>query len=88
VVFSRRIARGWWWVAILGAALWLLAVITDMRRRRPLSARASRGTCAGGARCSCHTPRAPPAQVPRSTLGMTRRMTRLAARISASARRR
>ncbi|MEA2489040.1 MAG: hypothetical protein QOH21_832 [Acidobacteriota bacterium] len=40
VVFSRRIARGWWWVAILGAALWLLAVITDIRRRRPLSSRA------------------------------------------------
>ncbi|HEV7767589.1 MAG TPA: hypothetical protein VGQ76_21490 [Thermoanaerobaculia bacterium] len=27
VVFSRRIARGWWWIAALGLALWLGFVI-------------------------------------------------------------
>ena len=33
VVFSRRIARGWWWMAILGMIFWLLGAITDIRRR-------------------------------------------------------
>jgi hypothetical protein len=31
IVFSRRIARGWWWVAIVGVALWLIAAGYEMR---------------------------------------------------------
>ncbi|HEX2833085.1 MAG TPA: hypothetical protein VHW00_08725 [Thermoanaerobaculia bacterium] len=31
VVFSRRIARGWWWAAVVGLAGWLLAVIVERR---------------------------------------------------------
>jgi len=36
VVFSRRIARGWWWVAGVGVGLWLIAAMFDVwawRRR-------------------------------------------------------
>jgi hypothetical protein len=31
VVFSRRIGRGWWWAAILGAVLFLVAAVWDVR---------------------------------------------------------
>jgi hypothetical protein len=38
VVFSRRIARGWWWAPILGAILWVAAaaweLTSSLRRRR------------------------------------------------------
>ena len=37
VVFSRRIARGWWWAAALGALLWVAVAaweITSSLRRR------------------------------------------------------
>lgn len=36
VVFSRRIARGWWWVAAVGGALWIAALARDVTvaRRR------------------------------------------------------
>jgi hypothetical protein len=33
VVFSRRIARGWWWVAVVGVGLWLVAIGFEARRR-------------------------------------------------------
>ncbi len=31
VVYSRRLARGWWWTAALGLALWLAAVFVERR---------------------------------------------------------
>lgn len=34
VVYSRRIARGWWWVGGLGAILFLIAAVWDWRQRR------------------------------------------------------
>jgi hypothetical protein len=38
IVFSRRIARGWWWTAIVGLILWIAAaawdVTSSLRRRR------------------------------------------------------
>jgi hypothetical protein len=34
IVFSRRIARGWWWLAVLGAGLWLVAVGFEVRSAR------------------------------------------------------
>jgi hypothetical protein len=34
VVFSRRIGRGWWWAAILGAVLFLAAAVWDVRGGR------------------------------------------------------
>jgi hypothetical protein len=34
VVFSRRIGRGWWWAAIVGLLLWLVAATTPFLRRR------------------------------------------------------
>jgi len=39
IVFSRRIARGWWWIAIAGVGLWLIAVWSDRlsARRRAKS---------------------------------------------------
>ena len=33
IVFSRRIARGWWWVSILGVIAFVVAVIIDVWRR-------------------------------------------------------
>ena len=33
IVFSRRIARGWWWLAAVGVGLWLVAVGFEVRRR-------------------------------------------------------
>lgn len=33
VVFSRRIGRGWWWLAAVGVGLWIVAVGLDVRRR-------------------------------------------------------
>ncbi len=36
IVFTRRIARGWWWLAIAGVALWILAAAFELygvRRR-------------------------------------------------------
>lgn len=41
VVFTRRIARGWWWTAWLGGALLAVAVLVDVargKRRPPASA--------------------------------------------------
>lgn len=32
VVFSRRIARGWWWTAVVGLVAWVVAVIVERRR--------------------------------------------------------
>jgi len=38
VAFERRLARGWWWIAIVGAALWLAVAVWELtaslRRRR------------------------------------------------------
>jgi hypothetical protein len=39
IVFSRRIGRGWWWVAAVGVALWIVAVGLDVRRRLTSSPR-------------------------------------------------
>jgi hypothetical protein len=33
IVFSRRIGRGWWWVAAVGVGFWLVALFFDVRRR-------------------------------------------------------
>jgi ABC-type dipeptide/oligopeptide/nickel transport system permease subunit len=39
-VFTRRIARGWWWAAALGIALWLMVACFELygvrRRQSPL----------------------------------------------------
>lgn len=32
IMFQRRIARGWWWVAVLGVALWIVSIIFSRRR--------------------------------------------------------
>lgn len=34
IVFERRIARGWWWTAVVGLVLWLIAVAMDVRAWR------------------------------------------------------
>jgi hypothetical protein len=34
IVFSRRIARGWWWVAGVGLLCWLVACGFDLRRTK------------------------------------------------------
>ncbi|HET8796549.1 MAG TPA: hypothetical protein VFO89_02615, partial [Thermoanaerobaculia bacterium] len=34
VVYSRRLARGWWWIAALGAGLWVVAAVLDWRSRK------------------------------------------------------
>jgi hypothetical protein len=34
VVFQRRIARGWWWVAGLGVGFWLVLIAVPLIRRR------------------------------------------------------
>jgi len=43
VVFSRRLARGWWWPAGIAAAIWLAIAIMELagwwRRRAATSAR-------------------------------------------------
>jgi hypothetical protein len=44
IVFSRRLARGWWWLAIVGAAAWLAIaayeLTSSLRRRSPDTRRA------------------------------------------------
>jgi len=39
VVFSRRIGRGWWWLAAAGLGLWIVAVGFEVRRRFTSSSR-------------------------------------------------
>jgi hypothetical protein len=39
VIFSRRIGRGWWWVAAAGVVLWIVAVGLEARRRFTSSSR-------------------------------------------------
>jgi hypothetical protein len=49
VVYSRRIGRGWWWVAMVGLVLWLAAAaweLTASRRRRRSDRRTARATAA------------------------------------------
>ncbi|HEX2122541.1 MAG TPA: hypothetical protein VHL59_12950, partial [Thermoanaerobaculia bacterium] len=45
IVFSRRIARGWWWVGAAGALLWVAVagweIISSLRRRRSGTRRAT-----------------------------------------------
>jgi hypothetical protein len=36
VVFQRRIARGWWWVAGLGLGVWLVLIALELLRRPKL----------------------------------------------------
>ncbi|HYO76669.1 MAG TPA: hypothetical protein VE010_09410, partial [Thermoanaerobaculia bacterium] len=39
LVFSRRIARGWWWAAIAGVAIWIAVAISEIVVERRASAR-------------------------------------------------
>jgi hypothetical protein len=39
IVYTRRIARGWWWVCWVGVGLWGVVVTMEARRRRLLVSR-------------------------------------------------
>jgi hypothetical protein len=41
VVYTRRIARGWWWVCWVGVGLWVVAITMEARRWRSRASRVS-----------------------------------------------